>query len=934
VLKRIILIILLYLPVSAHGGFWEALGACFTDPCNCGDGNPTRWEDWNGEHINKGKKNRVCPPWNKGGGRNNHTCLVKAPFPKPFIAYYQNLCAEEAPESNYFTPKIRIRGQQCNFAACWTTKDSLRWDGQCKTLAGGYGLPLHRMCARIAIPANYAANFPQDPGYTAKVHLNYEGATVHDDPIIGYDGRVLSFDPPKLCAYYDPAFLSFKDGFDLMDLDPGKQSYHKTKELHPVIKVIIFFFEIATQSDMSPFQMLGSLFSMLTGGDQGMTTFIKILGDIFDYMSFLIKLIGQVIIALLKEIGQINRAVDSTIYGCVKIPMGPYPPPFCPIIGDFFETAYTQKICQKDSSGEPVDSVSEAECVVSTLDNNFVRNSVRVTFKNYVPLCKNGEDPLVTDKCVVLDNIGGFGTPTQLHILTAKTDILPPCIGAPSGSVCVKTKIPHTCSVAANGCGTGFRVVYGRNIGGVITPEDYFQEDVPDCPSSSSIGCQQLWGINTSEFADISLIFPPVQMPSDIMPLVDTVSMKDKAGRSASFSVSIVRTSSFDETLGLSREPNQICVTQGDEVVGCEDRTPFTKPTVYDCTNPLAQALVNCSSSYFAPRFVATVTDGLDSTSAVISPLSVYNALSAIEGLPVNLAGYNFDSFVTDDSLVRKPFSGSKSPNPGSLFGTYQNNVSPLRNDLSENPDAIYISGLEYINDKYHLGGKYACLEPLDIDKCPANIKNCVLSRLDNTNIVSCETFIGKLAQYAGLSMCTSAQASSCNIVAENITGGGGTVSIRSCGANSGIYCYTSPGSVDICKISNDPTRRYLPNPALGAILSDSQYFDITTTSPGYQYDKDLYSLRDKTPYEMNLCTTIPQPTCAATFDYNAESGFASWPETPVGSFATGTCQPGLNPVAPLQRRCIPDPDNQTFKFEPLYSISGGNRVYTNVKCQ
>ncbi len=76
-IKRIALFLLLacYCPVVL-AGFWDAVGACFTDPCNCGDGDKTRWENWDGQRLNKGNKNRLCPPWNKDGGRHDHTCLV------------------------------------------------------------------------------------------------------------------------------------------------------------------------------------------------------------------------------------------------------------------------------------------------------------------------------------------------------------------------------------------------------------------------------------------------------------------------------------------------------------------------------------------------------------------------------------------------------------------------------------------------------------------------------------------------------------------------------------------------------------------------------------------------------------------------------------------------------------------------------------------
>jgi len=155
------------------------------------------------------------------------------------------------------------------------------------------------------------------------------------------------------------------------------------------------------------------------------------------------------------------------------------------------------------------------------------------------------------------------------------------------------------------------------------------------------------------------------------------------------------------------------------------------------------------------------------------------------------------------------------------------------------------------------------------------------------------------------------------------ISGGEG-VTIRSC--NSGIHCYTSPTGADLCQTTNC------------ASTTNTALF-------GYNYDKTKYAIRDKTPYEMSLCTDIPQPKCPATSNYSSqEDGYAVWPETTVGQMATGSCAVGWVPVAPLQRWCVPsvtDPDkdpsgsNKTFIFSRLYTKdSSGNRVYSNVKCK
>ena len=173
----------------------------------------------------------------------------------------------------------------------------------------------------------------------------------------------------------------------------------------------------------------------------------------------------------LEEIGQINRAVDDKKYGCVNLPMGPYPPPFCEQVAPFFQVAEVQDICVTGSDGAPVTSVANSECHVSTLQNNYIRNSVRVGYETLVPLCKNGENPLSTDKCVNIENIGAFASSQGMHTSTARRDIIKHCDSAASGAPCVQSMIPHSCSVSSNGCQDGFRIVYGHNLGGIVTPK-------------------------------------------------------------------------------------------------------------------------------------------------------------------------------------------------------------------------------------------------------------------------------------------------------------------------------------------------------------------------------------------------------------------------------------------------------------------------------
>ncbi len=950
-IKRIALFLLFfcYCPVVL-AGFWDAVGACFTDPCNCGLSEKTRWENWDGQRWNKGNRNSVCPPWNKDGGRRDNTCLVKDPFPDAWIGYYENLCGETTPESTYFEPKIRVRGQQCNFVACWTTSDTLNWDGQCVTLVGGYVFPLHRMCARVAMPADLDRGFAQDPGYTYGKHLNFEGATKDDDPIITTSGETIILESPKLCLYYDPAFLSAEDGFDIMDLDPHKQSYHKTAEIHPVVRVIIFFVDNISTFAQSPFTLISSLFGLMDNGEEGETTFGSVLSDIFSFLGKIIEWVGELIIGFLKAIGQINRAVNEQIYGCVNLPMGPFPPPYCSVVKPFFQVAKTQYICHIGDDGLPVPSTQKRECVVSTLRNNYINNSIRVGYESFVPLCTN-ENPMTTDKCVNIKNLGTFSSASGLHTLTVRRDIIKPCSSAASGAPCVESMIPHRCSVSSNGCQAGFRVVYGTTVGGVVTPQSYFRDDIDDCPSSTSATCQKVWGINTGEFVDQKVTFDPIQTTYSIAPLTTNFKLVDKSNREAYFNASMVRISGFNRDYGFTQEPNQFCVFEGDFVVGCEERAPAPKPSIYECGSSIVPGL-SCTSTYFAPKFIVSykstyrnsedpLDTSNDSTSALIEPESVYNSSGSMSTV-VNLAGNEFESFVTDDTFYVKPFSGPNSPNPSSLFGTYQNNILPVVG-TTINEDAVYISGLEYINGKYHLGGKDACLSSPNASKCPDNPKLCVLTKLLNKDTVKCSIFASKAATQGGLSLCSSLQTTSCPSVDSIPKIGGGTVAIRLCPDSKKCY----DGTIELCKLSNSLSDRVNPSAALGIELADNQYYDSSASSgypgsPGgfaVNYDTDLHGLRDKTAVEMSLCAYIPQGTCSEQTDYSQDNGYAYWPSVMSGKTSNGTCRAGWSPVSPLVRKCIPFPDSKSFGLEPVYKIVRNvfgvpNKEYGNIKCK
>ena len=257
------------------------------------------------------------------------------------------------------------------------------------------------------------------------------------------------------------------------------------------------------------------------------------------------------------------------------------------------------------------------------------------------------------------------------------------------------------------------------------------------------------------------------------------------------------------------------------------------------------------------------------------------------------------------------------------------------------NDNAVYLTGLEYINGAYHVGGTNVCLEQINSTKCPDDVTSCVLAKLLEKDTVACSDFVSKATLYGTLSVCAS-DVSSCTIIDSLSKINGGNINILNCG-ELGI-CYDNAG-VELCKISQVPEDRIYPDASLGDTLAQDKYYDPSSTSPdnyptgnySINYDTNEFGMRSKTSIELGLCTTIPLGFCAKQTNYLEDDGYAFWPKTTVGEVATGSCRSGWkvkDSSAPLRRRCIPDSETQTFKFEPLYRIDqNNNKTYTDVKC-
>ena len=680
------------------------------------------------------KSNALCPPWNKNGGRSN-TCLEKFPFPGRFIGFYLQSCAQNTIENKFFEPRIAISTQTCNSTFCFSKSATLKWDGECLVWPGAYGLPLLRICARIANPAtqptlgdNKITEIPADPGYTDGWHLNLKGESEPDKNPIGYDGKEIKMTKPKICAYSDPGLVNLVSNTgihtDALDWNPLSQPLHYTTKKHwlaEILKFLITYNEKALDS-------LSQLLGVFGNGDM-----VKVLQSILGAVGKIMEAFHYPAVLLIDTFGSLNSAVDSLDMGCVEIPLGPYPPPFCNPLRPFIPTPTTERICGNSENGNVIASILNKQCVVaedSSTVNNFINNSIRITIDNLIVLCNDNEDAAKTDKCVKIK--GWPIPPSNLHANYAPNDIIKSCASNGNAAPCVENAIPNGCS--GSSCIEKFRLVYmpvltsSPNASSTsnnksakeptASPSNYFASDLKDCDGTKNT-CQIVWGVNAGEFRDVSLSFKKIDDGKKLEPITQVIGDKK-------FEVSIVRQPDVVKLVpsgDFTQNPQDICVfdiTGGNKsLVGCEKRDLLTKVNLYTCDDPEAADLhcdIDIVTNYFAPQMVASITsqDGKYSTKTLIKVLTVQNPSDV--GYKANLAGYNLSSFVAyipdnpNEERLFKPFdtNNPQSITPLSIYGTYKGllkteDLTPNRNILKENYNEAYFNGFITMDKGYKI---------------------------------------------------------------------------------------------------------------------------------------------------------------------------------------------------------------------------------------
>lgn len=845
------------------------------NPCQCGCSKykepwPSTVKKFHGKSIplrvNTGDESCACPPYNKNQGR---TGCLKNPalgYPGIFDLNFMSICAEEDPGSNFFTPSIKYRTQACN-VGCWPLSGSLTGDGECTVVPSPYGIPTIRLCARMAKPSapatgtpgdiDYVEETPADPGYTADVHLDFEGYLVDDNPLSngGYDinGNPISTpDPnlqvPKICLYWDPDLLDTLASYvfigmavavmapiiekvssvsgensldpatailemldpDLMDYDPAKQSNHKTNELNPIFQLLVNFAGMQAQLESSLASMIDSLpdyikYSMMA---LSVTQFTLELGA---------WIINNLSIPVLKFIGRMNRVVIAS-FGCVNVPLGPFPPPYCQPLSAVMSTPVVYNICPMNVMNDGVTVVTQestiknpcasnsskcslscwnscqkagtcSECTPPTpyglcvqpknieARNNAVHNSIRVGFNNYIPLCSGSDTNTDDGTCV---RIHGLLVPSVLSGANGN-GTLPLCASnspANADQACIVSEfLSSQCSGGGintpSYCSNGIRVAYGMQTS-MNTPTDYYDTMIPDCPLSLGQGgaCQKIWGINLGAYTDLSVEFPAFENPSSD-PAHDIAADPAINASPVPPAYRVSDISSIKDSSGAVHRFRAI-VTRKTTQISPTGFTPQEPHQIcaYEITSAGSYVAIGCVNRATPPKpqvYDCAINPQLCKSNffapAMIAEIAVpvdANTVDSTAGAikineEINLGGNDYAGYATDWTFAKQPFSGSRAIlNSKSIFGNYKDNAQPYDAGYNVNNAAVYLNGIEYLNGTYQVGAEYFCLTGYKIDDCLSGKtrQNCVLSELLNSNVISCTTFTGIKSAYPSADVC------------------------------------------------------------------------------------------------------------------------------------------------------------------------------------
>jgi len=870
----------------------------------------------NGGTSTGGTYSKALPPYNRKAGRGSsgteNNCLYQFNLPGDFDVY-QKVCAQDPGDNSATKHKIKMRNVVC-FGGCWAETfelDALK--GQCNFFSTKYLIISKRVCARIASPPG--DGYSADPGYmegtdsagrTRGQYLDTYGVSQWDNLVADQTGAEYAILRPKICAYDDPWALDLwtvlspssygslltsaknlisgsgdLSGFlniplDVFDLNPIAQPFHGGSGVtSPVANLLITLLEFYQTYQLMGPQMLELIISMLASAMGISTSGSKFMDTLFKVVNFILTYEVSIVLAILKANSQVNKYAYAD-YGCVNIPLGDYPPNYCPTSASVV-TGIVDSICSTDSSGNvyqncygltstqtgqttPYNLCSSVTCVQSNSDNNFLNNTVRIGYTHPVQMCSTS----LTSNCV---NISASLTRTSA--MTGNNFVLGSALSLVNvGNVTISST-------------KQYRVLYqvlNSDQTNVIEVSNYSYVDLPDCgsttngyssPTSASVVqstqfCQSIWGVDLGEYSDSFTIAvnATTTAPSSALSTYSSaislpyVDIYTGASSSKKFYIQINQeTEDYNDICAYQTFPN---TGYSDLQIGYVPRADIPTATVASCS----------TSTHVAPcatvSWTATGSTGTSYTASGTMQVSQFTSdWSSLPSDPVvYLGGASFTPHIVNSSNLTIPYQPTTSSDThivsyngtvlyDSMWGNYLDGTMPS-SSCDQDTCAIYIDGLEYIGGHYVRGGSYLCID---------NTKGC------QNDTTQC-------------------------ILAKNYT------------ALDGSSTWTS--------IS--PSDRITPSVTTASLSSSDYYtYDSVSTLPSNENVRSKIGLENS-----SMCVSIPPATCSASTDADTyysdwSSGTnyyykATWPaSSSTGALATGSCSTYYVPVdsSKMSRYCF-----------------------------
>ena len=637
------------------------------NPANIANVNPLR--------HNFRYANQACMPFNRYSGRVG--CLKQFQPPiTPFLPTYRVYCAEADPNSSATNPSIVLRMQACNLFSCFTKSTSLNAGGaQCVTWPTQYGIPTIRFCARVSanrisqmqdtnnkylvyssiVPVSSPNYAPPDSPLLGRPVIKYtedDGYMYHFLDTNGYprpDGGVPNGSGyqlylPKICLYEDPSYVEALSG--------GYMESYRLKQPNGTAAMDTYDRNIYSQ-----FLHYGS-----DGGHQN-PGFMAFMGTTVNqnlYVERKFFFTGQNSYFYNSNPAQIadennilsdkswnnkkspwgNNSSDYAKWvdnfvakkynslGCTHLPLGPYPPPFCPTLAAQPSGVTMQPICATTTIYNPnssqyvanyIDSTLAEPCVKSTVNNNFIQNAVRASVDSITPICLplNATGSLGTGFCATVKLNGA----TLSSIYNSKRDTLPKCVAGaadapPVNAPCVTpppvcnpgagTPPPLNCAATDITPASGnFRIVYGMQAykDGPVTPLKGYPSDIAGniCSSNNILyPCVTIYGVNTGAYSDVIFDLGNIAITSSNFYKSPNISLRG-------LNDSIFTVSPYISYQGIGQAnitptpaagnlklpPNSMCVSYINNAnpgkiknAGCTKRAPPPQLRSYCCSNP------------------------------------------------------------------------------------------------------------------------------------------------------------------------------------------------------------------------------------------------------------------------------------------------------------------------------------------------------------